>query len=1297
MKNQIFTLGLIISCLIGSPVLNAQEKVVLPPNFQADTRIDNMGYWRICAELGLVPVQPFTRVPAATYSGSKVFLKGVLIQDSPDVPVTTDATTTQSENSIFVDPNDRAHVLNSNNSTPNPSNGTVYGANWYHSFDEGETWAGTKQGAGTSNSGDPAACINLSGRYFVGYIDNAYGQSVSYSDDEGATWSVVKVGTGSIVNMCDKNHLWVDNSPTSPFKGNLYDGWMSSNQITVSKSNTNGTSWSTPVAISQGTSAGSHNQGENFKTGPNGEAYCVWAVYDSWPSDEKALGFSKSLDGGITWSPATRILNNIKGIRTTGVPQNMRVNSFPSMACDISNSPYRGNIYVVWPNIGVPGTNSGTDVDVYMIKSSDNGVTWSAPIRINQDPINAGKKHYFPWITCDQANGTLSVVFYDNRNVSNSQLEVFMAHSTDGGDTWADMKVSDISFTPSPIPLMATGYFGDYLSISAYNGKTYPCWTDNRLGYAMTYVSPIDLTVPKATIEYQANILNDTTLGNGNGKMDFGEQEFLGLTLKNTGNDAADSVYATLSSPDPFISISDSLEYYGDFATGQTRTIFSGFKFDVSDSIPGMQEIPFYVTTRDKNDSITVSTFTILSHGPAVSIISMTVSDPTGNNNGYLDPGETATLYIETRNTGDYDAVNVISELSSNNSYVTVITPSYSLGTLTPGQSATAIFTVSVNSAAYIGSAVKFHNYAHAQYQFDNKDFIQKIGLATEDWETGNFLKFPWQLSGDANWTIDPVVKWEKLYSAKSGTIGNSQSTDLSLTYNVLYDDSISFYRKVSSQALSDKLKFYIDGNVITQWFGNQDWKRYAYPVLQGPHTFKWEYLKDANGSAGEDAAWIDFIVLPPEYRLAATAGGNGAVCSSNSYPLHGLAANYDSLLWTTSGTGIFSDPKILNPVYTPSTQDISAGSVVLSLHAYGNNVPDTTDSMTLTIIPATTATAGSNGSICSGNAFEISDANAANYSGLQWISAGDGIFDNPTTIHPIYTPGPQDKLAGSVNLILTAVSGSACPNVSDTLLLTILPVATAQAGNDAALCAGSVQSLSGIASNYSAVHWSTTGDGSFNDPAILQPVYTPGTSDKQSGSVKLVLTAISASACPDAADTLLLTIHMVPVVTLGPDTAICSNQSIGLDATTTDATAYLWYPSGATTPKITVDSLGYGLGTHEFKVVVTNSFGCLGADSVNVTIKTCLGIEELQGVTFRLYPNPAHGILTVEINSDKPEKLNIRILSAKGDVSYSLQNVEVNGFVTRKIDLGNLSQGNYVFEISGDSGKIYRKLVIQK
>ncbi len=101
----------------------------------------------------------------------------------------------------FINPNDTEHVLQSNNSTQNPV-GQLYGANYFYSFDFGQTWGGSIQGAGGTNSGDPTTAINLNGRQFVGYI-HSNGGRVSYSDN-GTTWTPVICAYASGGGLLDK-------------------------------------------------------------------------------------------------------------------------------------------------------------------------------------------------------------------------------------------------------------------------------------------------------------------------------------------------------------------------------------------------------------------------------------------------------------------------------------------------------------------------------------------------------------------------------------------------------------------------------------------------------------------------------------------------------------------------------------------------------------------------------------------------------------------------------------------------------------------------------------------------------------------------------------------------------------------------------------------------------------------------------------------------------------------------------------------------------------------------------------
>jgi len=134
----------------------------------------------------------------------------------------------------------------------------------------------------------------------------------------------------------------------------------------------------------------------------------------------------------------------------------------------------------------------------------------------------------------------------------------------------------------------------------------------------------------------------------------------------------------------------------------------------------------------------------------------------------------------------------------------------------------------------------------------------------SEDFETGDFSKFPWTFSGDQPWAIDNLNPHLGQFSARSGAIGDGQSSGLELTLNILSDGDLSFYRSVSSENYYDFLVFYIDEVQVDQWSGEMDWTSFTYPVTAGLHTFKWVYVKDVIVAMGSDCAWIDDITFPP-------------------------------------------------------------------------------------------------------------------------------------------------------------------------------------------------------------------------------------------------------------------------------------------------------------------------------------------------------------------------------------------------------------------------------------------------
>jgi hypothetical protein len=137
------------------------------------------------------------------------------------------------------------------------------------------------------------------------------------------------------------------------------------------------------------------------------------------------------------------------------------------------------------------------------------------------------------------------------------------------------------------------------------------------------------------------------------------------------------------------------------------------------------------------------------------------------------------------------------------------------------------------------------------------------VGLVFEDFETGDFSAFDWDFGGNADWTITNANPFEGTYSAKSGAIGDDSESELVITLEVVADDEISFFRRVSSETSYDFLRFYMDGVKKAEWAGEENWDEFTYPVTSGTHTFKWAYEKDQSVNSGEDCAWIDYIVFP--------------------------------------------------------------------------------------------------------------------------------------------------------------------------------------------------------------------------------------------------------------------------------------------------------------------------------------------------------------------------------------------------------------------------------------------------
>jgi len=263
-----------------------------------------------------------------------------------------------------------------------------------------------------------------------------------------------------------------------------------------------------------------------------------------------------------------------------------------------------------------------------------------------------------------------------------------------------------------------------------------------------------------------------------------------------------------------------------------------------------------------------------------------------------------------------------------------------------------------------------------------------------------------------------------------------------------------------------------------------------------------------------------DFVVLTIVNAALAAAGSPYDACSGQPVQLNGTAANYSSVLWTSAGDGTFADATIADAVYTPGAGDQLAGYVNLAFTAYGMEpCGDSTSTTTVTLIPAPASFAGDDAAVCAGQSAVLMGT-ATEYTSVQWTTPGDGQFTDPASLTTNYLPGNGDINAGQVSLSLNATGNAPCATTSDQILLTIHQLPEVAAGNDTTICKTSSIQLSGSAQNFASVLWTTSGNGTFDNPSALATRYLPGTNDTIQGNIVLTLTNTGQFGCGTATDT---------------------------------------------------------------------------------------------------------------------------------------------------------------------------------
>ena len=308
-----------------------------------------------------------------------------------------------------------------------------------------------------------------------------------------------------------------------------------------------------------------------------------------------------------------------------------------------------------------------------------------------------------------------------------------------------------------------------------------------------------------------------------------------------------------------------------------------------------------------------------------------------------------------------------------------------------------------------------------------------------------------------------------------------------------------------------------------------------------------------------------DFVLEIIDFGTV-NAGADVTLCET-TYQLDGTGTNINSISWTTSGTGTFSSSNILNPIYSASPADVTAGSVVLTLSAETDPpcVGNISDSVILNFEETPIVDAGQDATICEGDSYILSEANTENTTTTLWTTNGDGVFDDPLTVNTTYNPGTDDVLNGTVTLTLTGEGSPLCDDDIDTIVLTITntPSITIPS-NVISWCSDNLPLIiSGVsASNYTTIEWSTDGTGTFDNNNVLNPNYNPSSNDLING-VNLSISVANGLNCPTVSETINVIFEENVSVSAGDDGIICENDTFEITNANTTASSFTWSSSG--------------------------------------------------------------------------------------------------------------------------------------
>jgi len=338
---------------------------------------------------------------------------------------------------------------------------------WGYTTDAGVTW--TFPGVlepGVFRS-DPVTNSDETGTFFYLSLLASFCENMYRSTNGGQSWTELQAD--GLAGGGDKEWFAIDktNGPGHGFQYQSNDGAdCSGSGVQFQRSTDGGVTWQPPIGIPNEPTTGTLDVDTNGNLFIGGEGfspfYCIRSSNAQFGGQTPTFDQITQVDMGGT-------IGGFGGINPDGLWGQL------FLAIDHSGTATNNNIYML-ASVVPPGRST---TDVMFVRSTDDGATFSAPVKVNDDPVNPNKWHWFGTFSV-APNGRLDAVWYDTRNAANNtDSQLFYSFSTDTGVTWsANVAVSN-SFNPFE------GYpnqdkIGDYITIVSDE-------TGGNVAYAATF------------------------------------------------------------------------------------------------------------------------------------------------------------------------------------------------------------------------------------------------------------------------------------------------------------------------------------------------------------------------------------------------------------------------------------------------------------------------------------------------------------------------------------------------------------------------------------------------------------------------------------------------------------------------------------------------------------------------------------------------------------------------------------------------------------------------------------------